>query len=135
LDQYYRAAWDSLTAPGAPFAWSVVEVYGVPTRVYDAAPPNLIPIWQMSAGHGERDYLVYQEERISYAEAHAQVAALSAYLVAEGVGYGDRVALAMRNYPEWVMAYWATASLGAAVVGMNAWWTGPRTSSNRAASG
>ena len=125
MDQYYRAAWDSLTAPGAPFAWSVVEVYGVPTRVYDTAPPNLIPIWQMSAGHGERDYLVYQEERISYAEAHAQVAALSAYLAAEGVGHGDRVALAMRNYPEWVMAYWATASLGAAAVGMNAWWTGP----------
>ena len=31
----------------------------------------------------------------------------------------------MRNYPEWVISYWATISLGAAVVGMNAWWTGP----------
>ena len=42
-----------------------------------------------------------------------------------GVGSGDRVALAMRNYPEWVVGYWAIASLGAAVVGMNAWWTTP----------
>jgi long-chain acyl-CoA synthetase len=42
-----------------------------------------------------------------------------------GVGSGDRVALAMRNYPEWVVGYWATVSVGAAVVGMNAWWTGP----------
>ena len=42
-----------------------------------------------------------------------------------GVGRGDRVALAMRNYPEWVIGYWATIALGAAVVGMNAWWTPP----------
>ena len=42
-----------------------------------------------------------------------------------GVERGDRVAIAMRNYPEWVVAYWATVSLGAAVVGMNAWWTSP----------
>ena len=38
-------------------------------------------------------------------------------------GPGDRVAIAMRNYPEWVFSYWAIVSLGAACVGMNAWWT------------
>jgi acyl-CoA synthetase (AMP-forming)/AMP-acid ligase II len=31
----------------------------------------------------------------------------------------------MRNYPEWIVGYWAVAALGAAVVGMNAWWTTP----------
>jgi acyl-CoA synthetase (AMP-forming)/AMP-acid ligase II len=41
------------------------------------------------------------------------------------VGGGDRVALAMRNYPEWVVGYWAITAIGAAVVGMNAWWTTP----------
>ncbi len=41
MDQHYRAAWDALTAPGAPFAWSVTDVRGVPTRTYDAAPPNM----------------------------------------------------------------------------------------------
>ena len=40
-----------------------------------------------------------------------------------GVGSGDRVAIAMRNYPEWVFSYWAIVSIGAACVGMNAWWT------------
>ncbi|MEE2768769.1 MAG: class I adenylate-forming enzyme family protein [Actinomycetota bacterium] len=124
MDQHYRAAWDELTAPGAQYAWSVADVRGVPTRVYDAAPPNLMLIWQMSAEHGQRDYLIYADERISYAEAHTQVAAMSTYLASVGVGPGDRVALAMRNYPEWVMAYWATVALGAAAVGMNAWWTG-----------
>jgi long-chain acyl-CoA synthetase len=40
-----------------------------------------------------------------------------------GVAEGDRVAVAMRNYPEWVVSFWATVSVGAAVVGITAWWT------------
>jgi len=125
MDDHYRAAWDELTAPGAPFAWSVVDVRGVPTRCYDAAPPNLALLWAGSAAHGDAEYLVYEDERMTYAEAHVAVDALAAHLAAQGVGHGDRVALAMRNLPEWVLGYWAIVRLGAAVVGMNAWWTGP----------
>ena len=51
-----------------------------------------------------RDYVVYEDERYSYAEVHAQVRSLAALLHdVHGVGRGDRVALAMRNYPEWVV--------------------------------
>mgnify|MGYP001166512771 FL=1 len=125
MDRHYREAWDELTAPGAPFAWSVTDVRGVPTRTYDAAPPNMAQVWAGSIVHGDADYLVYQDERISYAEAHKAVDALAAYLSDVGVGHGDRVALALRNYPEWALAYWATVRLGAVVIGMNAWWTGP----------
>ncbi|SVD34596.1 uncharacterized protein METZ01_LOCUS387450, partial [marine metagenome] len=82
-------------------------------------------LWAGSTAHSDAEYLVYEDERITYTEAHATVDALVAHLASMGVGHGDRVALAMRNYPEWVMSYWATISLGAAVVGMNAWWTGP----------
>ena len=125
MDRHYREAWDELTAPGAPFAWSVTDVRGVPTRTYDAAPPNMAQVWAGSIVHGDADYLVYQDERISYAEAHKAVDALAAHLSDVGVGHGDRVALALRNYPEWALAYWATVRLGAVVIGMNAWWTGP----------
>ncbi|MEC9427177.1 MAG: class I adenylate-forming enzyme family protein, partial [Actinomycetota bacterium] len=114
-----------LTAPGAPFAWSVTDVRGVPTRTYDAAPPNMAQVWAGSIVHGDADYIVYEDERISYAEAHKAVDALAAHLSDVGVGHGDRVALALRNYPEWALAYWATVRLGAVVIGMNAWWTGP----------
>ena len=31
----------------------------------------------------------------------------------------------MRNYPEWMLIYWAGACIGVAIVGMNAWWTAP----------
>lgn len=82
-------------------------------------------LWESSAGHGDKDYLVYEDERYTYSEVHAQVRKLAAHLVANGVHPGSRVAIAMRNYSEWVVAYWAIVSAGAAVVGMNAWWTAP----------
>lgn len=119
-----QKAWQQLTAPGAPFAWSIRDVAGRPMRTYDAAPPTLRAIWEGSAVHGDNEYLLYGDERITYRQAHERVAQLAAYLASQGVGPGDRVAIAMRNYPEWALAYWATVSVGAAVVGMNAWWTG-----------
>ncbi len=94
-------------------------------KVFTAAPPHMRAVWEMAAGHGDRDYVVFEDERLTYGEVAAQVRALAANLRnVHGVGSGDRVAVAMRNYPEWVVAYWATLSVGAAVVGMNAWWTG-----------
>jgi acyl-CoA synthetase (AMP-forming)/AMP-acid ligase II len=50
------------------------------------------------------------------------VNAIAGWLFAQGVVKGDRVAIAMRNYPEWILIYWACVSTGIAVVGMNAWW-------------
>ena len=119
----FNAAFAALTAPGAPFSWSVTEILGVPVRVYDSVLPNMRSVWEMSAQHGDNDYLVYGDERYSYAESHARVRALAHHLRTEhGAGPGTRVAVSMRNYPEWVLAHWAVMSVGAAVVGMNAWW-------------
>ncbi len=122
----FNAACASLTAPGAPFAWTVKDVGGVAVRVYDKAIADMRAVWAMSAPHGDKDYLVYGDERYSYAEAHARVRALAHHLRTEhGAGPGMRVAVAMRNYPEWVLSHWAAISVGAAVVGMNSWWTRP----------
>ena len=125
MEASFHTAWDTLTADDAPFGWTVKDIRGVPTRTYNNAPPHMRFIWELSAGYGDRPYLQFQDETLTYSEAHDQVAALATYLVNHGVGSGDRVAIAMRNYPEWVLAYWATISIGAAVVGMNAWWTTP----------
>ena len=122
----FNAALESLTVPGGPFGWTVQDVNGVPLRVYDNAPDDMRAVWLMSAGHGDKDYLVYGDERYSYAEAHARVRALANCLrTTHGAGPGTRVAISMRNYPEWVLAHWAAISVGAAVVGMNSWWTRP----------
>jgi acyl-CoA synthetase (AMP-forming)/AMP-acid ligase II len=120
----FQAAWEELTAPGAQFATTTIEVRGVPIKVFENALPSMRTVWELARGYGDRDYVVYEDERYTYAEADAIIRALAGRLVDEyGVGRGDRVAIAMRNYPEWVFGYWAVVSIGAAVVGMNAWWT------------
>ena len=72
----------------------------------------------------DREYIVYQDERWTYARAHEEVASVAAWLVENGVVPGDRW-FPMRNYPEFMLIYWAIASIGATVVGMNAWWVTP----------
>ena len=121
---HYAAARQELTGPGGPFEIAEIEVRGIPVKTFKSAPPHMRALWEITAFHGDKPYIVYEDEHYTYAEINAQVRAL-AHLLRDthGVREGDRVALAMRNYPEWVVGYWATVSIGAAVVGMNAWWT------------
>ena len=124
--EHYRAVWQEMIGPGGPFAMTEIEVRGVPVRVFDSAPPTMRTLWELAALHADKTYVVYEDERYTYGEIIAMSRALAHHLHdTHGVERGDRVAIAMRNYPEWVVAYWATVSLGAAVVGMNAWWTSP----------
>ena len=120
----FLEAWGELTGEGGPFATVATEVRGIPMRTYASAFPSLRTLWELTAGYADRTYLVYEDERLTYGEVHAQVRSLAQHLRdVHGVGSGDRVALAMRNLPEWVVGHWATVCLGASVVGVNAWWT------------
>ncbi|MEH6742761.1 class I adenylate-forming enzyme family protein [Hyphomonas sp.] len=116
-------AREELTGPGGEFEIVEAEVLGNRLRVYKNAPPSVREVWLSTLPFADRDYLVYQDERWTYADAHREVAAAAAWLFDQGVKPGDRVAIAMRNYPEWMLLYWACVSTGIAVVGMNAWWT------------
>ena len=111
-----------MTADDSMFAMHEVERRGVKLRAYKLAPPSLRVLWDLSKQFAERDYLVYGEERWTYAQAYAEAASLANWCLAQGIQPGERVAIAMRNYPEWVLAYWALTGIGIAVVGMNAWW-------------
>ncbi len=117
-----KSAWSELTGPGGTFEIVDAPVRGQMLRTYKNAPPNIRALWLSTAAYGDRDYLVYGDERVTYADAHARVAAVASWLTAQGVTRGDRVAIAMRNYPEWMLIYWACVCLGVAAVGMNAWW-------------
>ena len=125
-----------LTGPGGLFEIVEEAVLGVPTRVWKNAPSSLRDMWDQSAGHADRTYLVYEDTRYTYAQAHRAVAALARQLTERwGVGQGDRVAIAMRNYPEWALAFWATVAIGAVAVPLNAWWTGAELAYGLADSG
>jgi long-chain acyl-CoA synthetase len=118
------------------FAIDEIDVRGVPTRVFRHAPASLRQIWDASVAHGDATYLVYGEERLTFAEAHARVRALAHRLRTEhDVRQGDRIAIATRNYPEWVIAFWAAVGTGAVAVPLNAWWTGPELAYGLADSG
>ena len=116
-------AREELTGPGGEFEIVEAEVLGNRLRVYKNAPPSVREVWLSTLQFPERDYLVYQDERWTYAEAHRDVASAAAWMAEQGVKPGDRVAIAMRNYPEWMLLYWACVATGVVVVGMNAWWT------------
>lgn len=115
-----------LIGPGQAFEVVEADIGGVSTRIWKNCPPTLRAILESSKSFGDATFLVYEDERMSFAEHFAEVATF-AQVLAECycVKAGDRVAIVMRNYPEWVVAFWAAAALGAVVVPLNAWWTGP----------
>ncbi len=119
-----RQVREELTGPGGQFEVVEEEILGNQIKTFKNQPPSVREFWLSTAAWGERPYLIYEGEVLSYAQAHAQANALAAWLFGQGVQPGDRVAIAMRNYPEWMVAYWACTACGIAAVGMNAWWTG-----------
>ncbi|MGI9169967.1 MAG: class I adenylate-forming enzyme family protein [Caulobacteraceae bacterium] len=114
-----------LTAPGSPCEMETVTIGGLPTRVWKNAPPSLRSVVEISRAHGERVFLVHEDERVTFAAFHRAVAAFAHELRAAGVEKGDRVAIVMRNVPEWPVAFYGAAALGAIVTPLNAWWTAP----------
>ncbi len=115
----------TLTAPGGPFETEEREVLGQRMRVWKAAPASLRVVLELSRLHGEKPFLVYEDERLSFQEHFRASAQIAHALVGRfGVRKGDRVAIAMRNFPEWSIAFWGAAAAGAVVVPLNAWWTG-----------
>ncbi len=116
----------ALTASGQMFEMDEVEIAGIPTRVWKNAQPTLAHVLEQSRRHGDAVFLVYEDERTTFDDHFRQAATLAHRLVDRyRIVKGDRVAIAMRNFPEWAVAFWATVAAGAVVVPLNAWWTGP----------
>lgn len=114
-----------LTAPGAPFEVAEAEVHGRRMRVWKHAAPSLRALLDLSRLHGDKTFLVYEDERFSFDDHWRAAAQVGRVLVERfGVRKGDRVAIAMRNFPEWPMAFFGATAVGAIAVPLNAWWTG-----------
>ncbi|MEM7766889.1 MAG: class I adenylate-forming enzyme family protein [Pseudomonadota bacterium] len=115
----------ALAAPGSPLELEDGEVNGVALKLYKNAPPTLAAILEHSKSFGDRELLVYETERVTFT-AHAKASEhFAGALIHEfGVEKGDRVAVIMRNYPQWSVAFWAATLAGAIVTPMNSWWTG-----------
>ena len=114
-----------VSAPTSPFEIEEKVVHGVRIRTWKNAPPSLAAVFEASRPFAARVYMVLDEDRVTFDAHRRAVAALAARLTADGVKKGDRVAIVMRNLPEWSVAFWAAVHVGAIVTPLNAWWTGP----------
>lgn len=112
-----------LCAPGQRFEMETVEIGGIPTRVWKNALPNLAALARHGGTHGERLFIIYGDERITYDAWSRATALLANEFYKRGIRKGDRIALAMRNLPEWPVVFFAATSIGAVCVPLNAWWT------------
>ncbi len=114
-----------LLAHGSPFELVEEKVLGETMDVYKTRVRSLRELLANSAVHGDKEYLVFSDgRRWSYAEHLRDVASVAAALRARhDIQPGDHVAILAANRPEWILSYWATVSLGAVVIALNAWWT------------
>ncbi len=110
-----------LTAPGEPYELETMELYGYRCRAFVNAPSTLRDLY--TENRSDLPFIIYENERYSFEEVWREACRFATLLVDDcGVHTGDRVAISMRNYPEWVIAFTAVTSIGAIAVTMNALW-------------
>ncbi|MES2897229.1 MAG: class I adenylate-forming enzyme family protein [Pseudomonadota bacterium] len=115
----------ALTAPGSRFEIEDLPIRGIVTHTWKNAPPTLRDVFVNGRAFKDREFLVYENDRATFEAFARATLALAHRLSADGVKKGDRVAVIMRNLPEWPVAFWAGILVGAIVTPLNAWWTGP----------
>ena len=116
-----QEAITELTAPGQDYELVVEELYGRPCRTFRNAPPTLRDLYHST--RSDETFLVYEDERYTFEQTWRIASRIARILVDRyGVEKGDRVAISMRNYPEWVFSFMATTSIGGIAVAMNALW-------------
>jgi len=111
-----------LTAKGEPYELEEVRLYGRTCRAFKNAPPTLRDLYDQS--RCDLPFIVYDDESLTFEEAWVEAARIGNLLVEKhAFRPGDRAAISMRNYPEWILAFMAVTSIGGIAVAMNSLWT------------
>ncbi|MEM9055002.1 MAG: class I adenylate-forming enzyme family protein [Pseudomonadota bacterium] len=116
----------AIAASDSPLKLADGVVGGVSMKIYPAAPPTVRTIFELAEPQfGDRDFLLFEEDRVTYTAFARAVEHFAKALIEQfGVKKGDRVAIIMRNYPQWPVPFFAALSIGAIATPMNSWWTG-----------
>ncbi len=110
-----------LTAAEQPYQLVPGSVFDRPCLRFKNAPPTLRDLFSQS--RSEVEFIIYEDQRLTFDEAYIEASKIAMILVNDyGVKPGDRVAISMRNYPEWILAFMAATSIGGIAVAMNALW-------------
>jgi long-chain acyl-CoA synthetase len=121
VDNNRAALVAQLTGSGEAFELVPGKVFGRDCLRFKNAPATLRTLF--AEARSEAPFIVYQDERMDFAETYAAAARVATVLVQDyGIEPGDRVAISMRNYPEWILSFMAVTSIGGIAVAMNALW-------------
>ncbi|MEM6746424.1 MAG: class I adenylate-forming enzyme family protein [Pseudomonadota bacterium] len=122
-DELHEAV-EQILAEGGPFAVVPKEIRGVHyERVFALSEMSLRDVLAAkTAEFAASPLIVYGDERYTTGEVWARSMRFANWLGSQGIGPGDNVAIAMRNYPEWCMAFIGVVASGATVVPLNSWW-------------
>ncbi|MEZ5709360.1 MAG: class I adenylate-forming enzyme family protein [Blastomonas sp.] len=126
LDLMMEEIMADLTAEGGQLALNYVEKFGVKLPMIAAAPPALSHYFAyFCAQHGDSEFLVDGDIRLSFADVYAAARVVAGGLV-EGYGIekGDRIGIAARNSANWIIAYMAILMAGGVATLLNGWWQG-----------
>ena len=120
-DKYIQA----LISEQAFFEIHQENVLGVKMDVFKNRPKSLVDFIESSAAHGDKPYLIFKDQVITFNQ-HLTLVKKAAHILQTKyeVQQGDRVAIYAANSPEWIIFFWATVSLGAIACGLNGWWKG-----------
>lgn len=118
----YQESITQLTSAGSPWEIQRQSIKGMEYNFYPQAPKTLPELLDAGRAHGDKEFLNYEGERLSFSEYFAKADALACQLqTSYDIKPGDRIAIAMRNYPEWMIAFAAIAYTGAIIVPLNSW--------------
>lgn len=112
-----------ITGPGGWFETVEELVLGEPMQVFRNRFRSLREMVADSAKFGDAEFLVLEDQRITFSQFVEHVASAAHELERRGVGKGDRVAILAANCPDWIITFFATVSLGGIVAALNGWWT------------
>ncbi len=115
----WQKAWGQLIHEASPFAVAKNE-QGL--LEFSKAPATLVQALQAGREHGDKPFMKWQDQSYSFSEFFEVADKLAAGLQKDlSIRSGDRVAIAMRNRPEWMIAFLAAVQAGAIPVPVNSW--------------
>jgi long-chain acyl-CoA synthetase len=126
LDARMDAIAARLTGPDGPMPLTSFAVNGIALPLIASAPPALTYYFaHFCALHGGKEFLVDGDERLSFTQVYAAAESVAKALVAGyGVKRGDRIGIAMRNAPGWIILYIGILLAGGVATLLNGWWQG-----------
>lgn len=126
LDIRLAKATEMLTGEGAPMALTHHKAYGVDLPMIATAPPALPHYFAyFCMQHGDTPFIVDGEERLSFAQTYAAADRVAKALIKNhNVQRGDRIGIAMRNAPSWIVLYMGVLMAGGCATLLNGWWQG-----------